>query len=91
MTVTRTIGVLGLSVAILLLVVILRTEAAQVHYDISQIDRELDGLRQQFRENDIEIARLRNPALIRANAALLITGPTARDRSAQAAPGERGR
>ncbi len=91
MTVTRTIGVLGLSLAILLLVVILRTEAAGVHYDISQIDRELDGLRQQFRENDIEIARLRNPALIRANAALQNTGPNARDRSAQAAAGEGGR
>lgn len=91
MTVARTIGVLGLSAAILLLVVILRTEAAGVHYQISQIDRELDGLRQQFRENDIEIARLRNPALIRASAALQITGPKAHVRSAQATVGEGGR
>ncbi len=68
MTLTRTIGLLGGTLAILLLVVALRSETARVHYQISQIDREIEGWSQQVRENGLEIVRLRNPALIMKSA-----------------------
>ncbi|MBN2445334.1 MAG: hypothetical protein JXO22_01315 [Phycisphaerae bacterium] len=68
MTLARTVVVLGGTLAVMLVVVVLRTETSRLHYQMSQLDREAAVLRQQLRERELELARLRNPARIRARA-----------------------
>lgn len=50
----------------LLAIVTLRAEATHLHYQLSQLDRRAQVLRQELREKELELARMRNPALIRA-------------------------
>ena len=68
MTLTRTVVLLSGTLAVMLTVVILRTETTRLHYRLSQLDRQERALQQQLREKELELARLRNPALIRAQA-----------------------
>ena len=52
-------------------VVGVRTEATSLHYALSQFDRRTRALQQELREKELELARLRNPALIRVKLAEL--------------------
>ena len=52
-------------------VVLLRAEVTRRHYELSQLDRQADVLRQELREKQLELARLRSPAVIRAKLAAL--------------------
>jgi Mg2+/citrate symporter len=69
MTLVRTILVLGLALVIMLAVVLLRAETARLHYDISQREQEARALKQKLRAAEVELARLRNPVLLRARVA----------------------
>ena len=60
------IAVLATILMGLLAVVTLRAEATRLHYQLSQLDRRAQVLRQELREKELELARLHNPALIRA-------------------------
>lgn len=59
------IVVLSGGLAVMLVVVVLRTETTRLHYEVSQRERQTEGLHQQLRESELELARLRNPMLIR--------------------------
>jgi sensor domain CHASE-containing protein len=50
-------------------VVVLRAETSRLHYGLSQLDQRAEVLRQELREKELELARLRNPAVIRAKLA----------------------
>jgi len=63
--------VLATVLVAMMAVVFLRAEAARLHYDLSQLEHRAQVLRQELREKEIELARLRNPALIRAKLAEL--------------------
>lgn len=66
MTVMRVCALLASTLAVLLCVVIIREVTTQVHYELSQMDAREHALRQQIWERELELARLRNPMLIRA-------------------------
>jgi len=55
----------------LLAVVLLRAETTRLHYELSQFDRRETVLRLELIEKELELERLRNPALIRAKLAEL--------------------
>jgi outer membrane biosynthesis protein TonB len=59
------IVVLSSGLAVMLVVVVLRTETTRLHFEVSQRERQSEGFRQQLRESELELARLRNPMLIR--------------------------
>ena len=65
MTLFRMIVILAGALVLLLIVVILRAETTRLHYEISQLERETEQYRQQWRESELELARLRNPMVIR--------------------------
>ena len=65
MTLFRTIVVLLGGLVLMLCVVILRAETTRLHYEISQCERRADDCRQRLREAELELARLRNPMMIR--------------------------
>lgn len=65
MTLFRTIVVLIAALVVMLTVVILRAETTRLHYAISQQERRAAELRQSLRTAELELARLRNPILIR--------------------------
>lgn len=69
MTLTRTIAVLSGFLAVALSVVILRAEATRMQFGTSRLDREAEDLINQVHERELELARLRNPAMIRARLA----------------------
>ena len=58
--------VLAMVLLAMMAVVLLRAETTRLHYELSQFDRRAEVLRQELREKELELARLRNPALIRA-------------------------
>jgi sensor domain CHASE-containing protein len=58
----------------LLAVVVLRAETTRLHYELSQFDRREAVLRLELNEKELELERLRNPALIRAKLAKLRLG-----------------
>jgi sensor domain CHASE-containing protein len=58
----------------LLAVVVLRAETTRLHYELSQFDRREAVLRLELNEKELELERLRNPALIRAKLAELRLG-----------------
>jgi hypothetical protein len=68
MTLTRMAVLLSGALLVMLAVIILRAESARIHFRVSQLDAQADGFRQQLREQELELQRLRNPALIRARA-----------------------
>ncbi len=81
MTLPRMIFVLSAALAVMLTVVILRAEVTGLHYRISQLDQKAEVIVQQMREEQLELQRLRNPALIRERARELrpkISAPTTR-------------
>jgi len=53
----------------MMVVVFLRAEKARLHYELSQLDQRAQVLCQELRERELELARLRNPAVIRARLA----------------------
>lgn len=65
MTLFRIIVILAAGLVMMLFVVILRAETTRLHYEISQRERQAGEYRQQLREAQLELARLRNPMLIR--------------------------
>jgi len=64
-TLFRTIVILAGGLVLMLSVVILRAETARLHYEISRYERRADECSQQLREAELELARLRNPMMIR--------------------------
>ncbi len=76
MTLTRTIVLLAVALAVMLTVVIVRAETTRLHNRFAQLEFDARVLRQQLRERELELARLRDPALIRGRAAdLRLAGP----------------
>jgi hypothetical protein len=69
----------------MLVVVVLRAESTRLHNELSNLDHQASLLWQQLREEELELARLRNPALIRARAAEMRLGGET-DRRGHAAP-----
>ncbi len=65
MTLFRVIVVLVGGLLLLLVVVIQRAETTRLHYEIARTERAADEQRQQLREAELELARLRNPTRIR--------------------------
>jgi hypothetical protein len=65
MTLFRMIVVLVAGLLVMLCVVILRAETARLHYEISQRERQAEVFRQQLHDAELELARLRNPMLMR--------------------------
>ncbi len=69
MSLRRTVVILGAALVTLLAVVILRAETTRLHSELSRLDSRTAVLWQELREDELELARLRNPALIRAHVA----------------------
>ncbi|RMF73696.1 MAG: hypothetical protein D6744_15325 [Planctomycetota bacterium] len=65
----RVVVVLLAAACVMLTVVVLRTETARLNREISELDREEMRLREQVRAAEIELARLRNPILLRQRVA----------------------
>jgi hypothetical protein len=65
------VPVLAMAFTAMMAVVILRAGTTRLHYDVSQLDQQAAVLRQEAREGSLELARLRNPAMIRAKLAEL--------------------
>ena len=82
MSLRRTVVILGVGLATLLTVVILRAETTRLHSDLSLLDSRAAVLWQELRENELELARLRNPALIRARVAQMRLQDLPADRAA---------
>lgn len=64
MTLTRMIGLLVGALTLMLLVVVLRAETTRLHYEISELDRREDVLRQELRTEQLALQRAQNPALL---------------------------
>jgi hypothetical protein len=65
-SVGRVALILAVGLLVMLGVVMLRTETVRVHYEMSVLDQQAVDLWQQLRARELELARLRNPMLIRA-------------------------
>jgi UDP-N-acetylenolpyruvoylglucosamine reductase len=65
MFVVRLSLVLAGALAALLSIIALRAETTRMNYEQSQLDQRAELLLQEVREKELELARLRNPALIR--------------------------
>lgn len=61
----RMIAVLLLWLAVLLAVVVLRSETTRLHYEIASQQQQADNIRHTLRQAELELARLRNPMLLR--------------------------
>jgi hypothetical protein len=62
MTLTRIIVVLVGALAIMMAVIILRSESTHQQYEISELERRADVLRQEFHRQQLALQRVRNPA-----------------------------
>ncbi len=82
MSLRRTVVILGAGLATLLTVVILRAETTRLQSELSLLDSRAAVLWQELRENELELARLRNPALIRARVAQMRLQDSPVDRAA---------
>lgn len=71
----RIIAVLGAALAVMLGVIRLRAEATRLNYELSEQERRAAVLLDELREQGLELARLRNPAMIRARLVELRLGP----------------
>lgn len=65
MTLFRTIAILAGGLILLLVVVVLRVETTRLHNEIARVERATEGYRAQARAAELELARLRNPMVIR--------------------------
>ena len=81
MTLTRTIVLLAGGLLLMLAVIVLRAETRRLHFRTSEYDSQIEQIRQELRNQEIELQRLRNPEDIR-NRALQLIVPVA-----PAAPG----
>ena len=80
--------VLVIVLAGMMAVVVSRAEATRLHYELSQLDRRAQILRQELIEKELELERLRNPALIRAKLAeLRMTGQAGETGTRDGRPG----
>jgi hypothetical protein len=79
MSLRSLIVLLAMVLAAMMTVVLLRAEATRLHYELVQLDRRAGVLRQELAEKELEVERLRNPALIRAKLAELRLGGSVRD------------
>ena len=86
MPIVRTTAVLGAALVVLMTVVMLRAETTHLNYEVSQLDARAETLLSELHESEIEIARLRNPAMIRGRVAEMRLGPAP---SPSAAPAPR--
>ncbi|HOO16355.1 MAG: hypothetical protein KBH81_12075 [Phycisphaerae bacterium] len=62
MTLTRIIVVLVGALAVMMTVIILRSESTRQQYEISVLEGREDVLRQEFNREQLALQRLRNPA-----------------------------
>jgi hypothetical protein len=62
---TRTVIVLLGALAVMIAVVALRAETTRIQFETSQHDRRAEELLVRLRAQELELARLRNPAIIR--------------------------
>ncbi len=74
MTIPRLIVVLGLSLAAMLGVVVLRADNTRLHYEMSKLDRRAELLQREMYERQLELARLKSPSLIWTRATEMETG-----------------
>lgn len=68
MTLFRTIVVLVGGLVLLLAVVILRAETARLNYETARVEREVVELREELRNAELRLARLRSPFFLRQRA-----------------------
>lgn len=61
--------ILALILTAMMCVVITRAEITRLNYEISQLDQRGEILRMEIAEKELELERLRNPAVIRAHLA----------------------
>ena len=61
MNLTRIMGVLATALVIMLAVVVLRAETTRIHYEISELERRDDVLRQELRREKLAWQQARNP------------------------------
>jgi hypothetical protein len=66
------IGVLMGTAAAMLAGVALRAETTRLHFELSRIDVRAEAILQRLREQELELARLRNPETIRSRVADLL-------------------
>ncbi|MFQ5805001.1 MAG: hypothetical protein ACE5I3_00975 [Phycisphaerae bacterium] len=71
MPLKRLMLVLATVLTALMAVVLLRADATRLHYQFSQLGERAEVLQQELREKELELARLRNPAVMRAKLAEL--------------------
>jgi hypothetical protein len=64
MTLRRMILLFMGVLAVMVSAVVLRAEATRVHYEIAELDRRDDGLRQEVRKEQLALQRARNPATL---------------------------
>jgi hypothetical protein len=57
--------ILALILVAMMSVVITRAEFTRINYEISQLDQRAEILRMEIAEKELELERLRNPAVIR--------------------------
>lgn len=72
MTLFRILVVLAIALAVLLGVVALRAETTRLQYLTSRLDQEAEQSLEQLRQHELELARLRNPMIIRERARALV-------------------
>lgn len=65
MSIFRMIVVFLTALAVMLAVVVLRSETARLHFEVSQRERAGERMLQELRDVELELARMRNPMLIR--------------------------
>lgn len=67
----RISAILATVLAVLMTVAVLRVEITRMHHQLAALDLEAVELWQSLRSKDVELARLRNPILIRQRVANL--------------------
>jgi hypothetical protein len=76
MTLTRIIVVLVGALAIMMAVITLRSESTRQQFEISELERREDVLRQEFRREELALQRVRNPAeLLERVQKIRLSGP----------------
>lgn len=73
MTIPRLVVVLGLILAAMLAIVVLRADNTRLHYEMSKLDRRAELVQREIYDRQLELARLKSPTLIWARATELQT------------------
>ncbi len=77
MSVVRLVLILTAALAVLLTIVTLRAEATRLDFHTSEVERRTQARMREIREQELELARLRNPSTIRERVAELRLSGTA--------------